>query len=221
MLVNTISFKVRGVTFNNEEGKDIQKEIKRILKEYKDNDYFDKLYGGYTNKEIKEMDLNVSEYEGYYFPAKLVGDKYKGEDCIKIYFKTYNDEYVHIGYAPKEELKNISEWLSKENIKVEGKLNVVGGKYKYVDICEEDYEEEEKIVTSELTYGIEIELNFYDDKVDPEYQKHIEQKENLKKQQEKGENYGKIIGIIVVSICIIGAIWLISSFFSFVNNIFE
>ena len=40
------------------------------------------------------MDLNVSEYEGYKFPAKLVGDEYNGEDCFKIYIKTYNDNYV-------------------------------------------------------------------------------------------------------------------------------
>ena len=58
MVVKTIEFNVAGVTFKNKEGKDIQKEIKRVLKEYKQNDYFDELYGGYTNKEIKEMDLD-------------------------------------------------------------------------------------------------------------------------------------------------------------------
>lgn len=35
MLVHTVNFKVAGVTFNNEEGKDIQKQIKKILNEYK------------------------------------------------------------------------------------------------------------------------------------------------------------------------------------------
>ena len=88
MLIHSISFKVKGTTFKNEENKDIQKEIKKVLKEYKENDYFDELYGGYTNKEIKEIDLNISEYEGYLFPAKLVGDEYNKEDCLKIYFKT-------------------------------------------------------------------------------------------------------------------------------------
>ena len=63
MLIHSISFKVKGTTFKNEENKDIQKEIKKVLKEYKENDYFDELYGGYTNKEIKEIDLNISEYE--------------------------------------------------------------------------------------------------------------------------------------------------------------
>ena len=141
MLVHKISFKVKGVTFRNEEGKDIQKEIKDILKEYKNNDFFDSLYGGYTNNDIKEMDLDVSEYEGYSFPAKLVGNEYEGEECIKIYFKTYNDNYIHVGYVPKNNLDEISEWITKEGIKTEGILEVTGGRYKHSEIIEEDYEE--------------------------------------------------------------------------------
>lgn len=168
MLINTISFNVKGVTFKNENNKDIQKEIKRVLKEYKDNDYFGELYGGYTNKEIMEMNLNVSEYEGYTFPAKLVGDEYNGEECLKIYMKTYNDEYVHIGYAPKKEIEDIATWLTKENIKVDGELCVVGGKYKHLEIYEEDYEEKERVAIRELTYGIQVNLNFYSDEINKE-----------------------------------------------------
>ena len=78
MLVHQITFRVKGVTFENEEDKDIQKGIKKILNEYKKNDFFGELYGGYTNKEIIEYDLNVSEYENVKLPAKLVGDEYNG-----------------------------------------------------------------------------------------------------------------------------------------------
>lgn len=162
MLLKRMVFKVAGVTFKNEDGKDIQKEIIKVLNEYKNNNYFDELYGGYTNPEIKEMDLNVCQYEGYKFPAKIVGDEYNGENCFKIYFKTYNDDYIHIGYAPKKNLEELTEWLTKENINVKGTLSIVGGKYKYCELYEEDYEEKEKVVTKELTYGIEIQLDFYD-----------------------------------------------------------
>lgn len=161
MLLHSIEFKVAGVTYENEEGRDIQKEIKKILNEYKRNDYFDELYDGYTNSEIKEMDLSVSEYEGWKFPAKIVGDEYKGEECFKIYFKTYNDEYVHIGYSPKYTIEELIEWLSKEDIKVDGTLEVIGGRYKYCELYEEDYKEKERIATKELTYGIKISLDFY------------------------------------------------------------
>lgn len=214
MLVHTISFKVKGVTFKNEEGKDIQKEIKNILKEYKHNDYFDKLYGSYTNKEIQEMDLNVSEYEGYYFPAKLVGDEYEGKDCIKIYFKTYNDNYIHIGYVPENDLETISEWITKEGIKTEGRLEVTGGRYKHLEIIEEDYEEKERIVTEELTYGLKIILNFYDDKIDSDY---------LKKQEEikRNINREKVIPYIIIGIISIPFIWLFYKIVSFLFWLFD
>lgn len=208
MLVHRIDFKVKGVTFKNEEGKDIQKEIKRILKDYKRNDYFDSLYGGYTNSEIKEMDLNVSEYEGETFPVQLVGDEYNNEECLKIYFKTYGDEYVHVGYAPKEKLAEISEWLSKEELKVDGKLEVVGGKYKHTEIYEEDYEEKERIVVEELTYGLEITLNFYDNKIDSDYLKRQEEtKKDIKKE--------KTIPYIIMGIICIPFIWILYKTFSF------
>lgn len=214
MLVHTIAFKVKGVTFKNEEGKDIQKGIKDILKEYKSNDYFDRLYGGYTNKDIKEMDLDISEYEGYSFPAKLVGDEYEGEDCIKIYFKTYNDDFIHVGYAPKENIDEISEWIIKEGIKTEGRLEVIGGKYKHSEIVEEDYEEKERIVTEELTYGLKITLNFYDDKKDSDY---------LKKQEriKRDINKEKAIPYIIIGIICMPFIWILYKIFSFFIRLFN
>lgn len=214
MLVHKISFKVKGVTFRNEEGKDIQKEIKDILKEYKNNDFFDSLYGGYTNNDIKEMDLDVSEYEGYSFPAKLVGNEYEGEECIKIYFKTYNDNYIHVGYVPKNNLDEISEWITKEGIKTEGILEVTGGRYKHSEIIEEDYEEKERIVTEELTYGLEITLNFYDDKIDNNY---------LKKQEKinKDINREKAIPYIIVGIICMPFIWILYKIFSFFIRLFN
>lgn len=214
MLVHTITFKIKGVTFKNEEGNDIQKEIKDILKEYKNNDYFDSLYDGYTNNDIKEMNLDVSEYEGYSFPAKLVGDEYKGEDRIKIYFKTYNDDYIHVGYAPKDNLNEISEWITKEGVKTEGRLEVTGGRYKHSEIIEENYEEKERIVTEELTYGLKIILNFYDDKIDSDY---------LKKQEEtkRDINREKAIPYIIIGIICIPFIWILYKIFSFFIWLFE
>lgn len=215
MLVKQISFKARGVTFQNEDNKDIQKEIKRILNEYKKNEYFDKLYGGYTNKEIIEMDLNVPEYDGYSFPAKLVGDEYNGEDCLKIYFKTYDDKYVHVGYAPKEKVNDIVEWISKKDLQIDGKLNIVGGKYKYAEVYEEDYEEKERVAKQELTYGIEITLSFYDSKIDPKYQ---EEQERIKK-VEREIKIGETIGQLVAAALIIGGIVGFVSIMSFISNL--
>ena len=217
MFLNSIKFKVAGVTFKNEEGKDVQKEIKRILNEYKKNDYFGELYGGYTNSEIKEMDLNVSEYEGYKFPAKIIGDEYSGESCFKIYFKTYNNEDVHIGYVPKEHLEELVEWLDKKNLQIKGTLEVIGGKYKYCELYEEDYEEKERVAIKELTYGIEISLDFFDNQIDPKY-------EQIKKEEKKiirQNKYMERLPYIVVGIISIPFIWIIYKVFSFIIWLFN
>ena len=187
------------------------------MKEYKNNDYFDKLYGGYTNKDIIEMDLNVSEYEGYSFPAKLVGDEYNGEDCLKVYFRTYNDEYVHVGYAPQEELEEIAEWITKKDIKIEGNLSIVGGKYKYLETYEEDYEEKERVAKEELTYGIEVTLNFYNNEVEPKVQKYQEEHEKAIKSIERSKTIEKIVSALFI----IGGIWIFSMIIAFINNLFS
>lgn len=214
MLIHSISFNVKGITLNNEEKKDIQKEIKRILKQYKDNDYFGELFGGYTNKEIKEMDLNVSEYEGYSFPAKLVGDEYAGKECLKIYLKTFDNKYVHIGYAPKENLSEITEWINKEGIKVEGKIEITGGKYKYSELYEEDYEEKERICTKTLIYGAEVTLNFYNNEIDYEKQK---KEEKLRRDIERQ----KMIPYLVIAIICLPVIWIFFKIISFFTSIFN
>ena len=57
-----MEFKVAGVTFENEDGKDIQKIIKTEIRKLKGAGEIGEKYEGYTNTEIKEMDLNVQEY---------------------------------------------------------------------------------------------------------------------------------------------------------------
>lgn len=212
MLVHRIDFKVKGVTFKNEDGKDIQKEIKRILKEYKSNNYFDALYGGYTNSEIKEMDLNVSEYEGEIFSVKLVRDKYNNEECLKVYFKTYNDEYVHVGYAPKNKLEEISEWLNKKDLKVDAKLEVVGGKYKHTEFYEEDYEEKERVVIEELTYGLEVALVFSDNQINQENKREKIEDDasyiNNEEEERKKQKANARIGLIVYPLVFISSFYM-------------
>lgn len=231
MLLHSIEFKVAGVTYENEEGRDIQKEIKKILNEYKRNDYFDELYDGYTNSEIKEMDLHVSEYEGCKFPAKIVGDEYKGEECFKIYFKTYNDEYVHIGYSPKDSIEELIEWLSKENIKVDGTLEIIGGKYKYCELYEEDYEEKERVATKELTYGIKILLKFYSknegnkkdeltevlDKLNKEQHNQDKSYVDKRKEIERQQNIGEIVQTIFWVLFIGVGMFIFVKIFSFID----
>lgn len=213
MVLHEINFKVKGVTFKNEEGNDIQKEIKSILKEYKDNEYFTEFYGGYTNKEIKEMDLNVNQYEGYTFPAKLVGDEYNEEDCIKIYLKTYNGSYIHVGYAPKEDIEELTEWFTKENINIDGNIEITGGRYKYCELYKEYYEEKERVVVKELTYGLEVNLVFSDNQT-------IQEENNIPKMQEQKTSIIKqlldIMPYIITAIISLPFIWIFCKIMGFI-----
>ena len=215
MLVHNMNFNVAGVTFKNEEGKDIQKEIKRIMNEYKKNDYFSEgLYNGYTNKEIKEYDLNVSEFEGYDFPAKFVGDEYEGQHCFKVYLKTYNEDYIHIGYIPKEHLDEAIEWFTK-GLNIIGTLKIVGGKYKHCEIVEEDYEEKEFVEIKELSYGAEVSLSFCDNQKE-------EITEKIVKEDKANFNSEKYIPHIIVTIIFIlvfvPVIWGCIKIYNFLFN---
>ncbi len=208
MLVHNMNFNVAGVTFKNEEGKDIQKEIKKTMNEYKKNEYFSEgLYNGYTNKEIKENDLNVSEFEGYDFPAKFVGDEFQGEPCFKVYLKSYDENYIHIGYIPKENLEEAIEWFTK-GLNVIGTLKIVGGKYKHCEIVEEDYEEKETIEIEELSYGAEVNLNFCDNLQDIKEEKGETKKKKGEIKYSESDKYFYLKLFFSIS-CIIFIIFMI------------
>lgn len=180
MLVDVLTFNVKGTTFKNEENEDIQKCIKRVLKEYKENDCIDKeeLYGGNSAKDIKEYGMNVSEYEGISFGGKIELSMFKNEPAFKVYISTYDgfDEffphrkeeksigsYKHIGYVPKEYINEILKyWNDPEITEYYVSISIVGGKYKH---CGTDDFGNDKIETTELTYGFEVELAFHDNKV--------------------------------------------------------
>lgn len=171
MIKKSMNFKAKGVTFKNEDNIDIQKGIKKVLREYKNDNYFDKedMYGGWTNKEIKEMDMNVSEYEGIHFDGEIKVDNFNNDDCIKVYIDTVNNEHFHIGYAPKENVAEIIECMNSEEISSYAVgINITGGKHKYCRTYEEDYKEKQEIETKELTYGFDIELVFHSE--DEEYE---------------------------------------------------
>lgn len=162
MLVKNIDFKVHGVTFDNEDGINIQDGIVKILNEYKKNDYFDELYCGYSKKEIIEMDLNVSEYEGYTFSGSIKEDIFENKKCYKVYLDTYHDFKFHIGYVPIELVNEISEWLSKEDLKLITNITITGGKCKHCVSTTENYEDIETVEITELAYGFKVELRFCD-----------------------------------------------------------
>ncbi len=178
MLLHKMFFKVNGVTFNNENDINIQDEIVKILREYKKNGFFDKFYCDYTKKEIIEMNLNVSEYEDYYFNGYIKEDLFDSKKCYKVYIECYDNSLFHIGYVPKEYMNELSEWINKKELKYNISITITGGKCKHCVYKTVDYEEIEDVEIVELTYGFNVDVRFYDDKINT-IEKDIETKKGL------------------------------------------
>lgn len=155
-----MEFKVKGVTFENEEGKNIQNLLKKELRELEKECLIEEKYEGYTNAEIKDMDLNVQEYSGVSFNIKLKEDTFENKLCVKVYIQKNNGEYIHVGYMPKKLLKEYEE-IKKNTMEIKGIAELTGGRYKHCSYYEEEYDEEYEdveIETIELDYGLLVKL---------------------------------------------------------------
>ena len=158
-------YKIAGVTFKNENKKDIQKEIKKILREYIAEGYIDKddMYLGYTNADIKDMALEVSQYEDIEFDAKIKEDFFDNKPCVKVYIKRADGvTYTHIGYIPKKykQIEEVLDILNNHEIK-STKLYVVGGNIKECEIeYDDEYKEHFYVETKSLDYGLRLFIEY-------------------------------------------------------------
>lgn len=158
-------YKIAGVTYENEEGKNIQTLIKKIINEYVKAEEItkDDMYLGYSNSEIKEFDLEVSQYEDIVFNAKIEEAVFDNKPCVKVYMQRADKEtYTHVGYIPNK-YNQIEEVLDimKNNQIIKVYLNVVGGKIKTCEIEEDDeYNEHYYIETSTLDYGLRLFIEY-------------------------------------------------------------
>lgn len=232
MFIDGISFKIKGINFENEDNVDIQKGIYKILKEYK-KEYIqsDELYDGNSNSDIKDCELTVSEFEGICFGGKIKRDIVEGKEVYKIYisknyyvneFHFYNiddmqeiddDNYFHIGYMYQKDKNELKKILSTKDVKeYRISLQLIGGKCKYYDSYNE------VIKTTEREYKAEA-IIFLDDGIkENKFNDKIEQPQNDDKTYNDIENDNatefdyktiKMLIILLAPIFILGIIILI------------
>lgn len=148
-----MEFKVKGTSYANEDGKPRQEIIQEVLNTFLENDYIEKgeLYGGNSNKDIEECDLNVSIYEDIPFPARLKKGTYETENCIEVYLLDYYNNEYKIGHSPKELVEEI--FNNMENDTVDVTANILGKKYKRYD-----WGEEKILIYTVGFYGILINM---------------------------------------------------------------
>lgn len=152
---NNITFKVAGVTFENDNDKEIQPLLRRIARQIaKDNEI--ESYSGYTNAEILEYMESISEFEdvecGDYIIFEKDPNNEFDKNAIKVIINLDGKNY-HIGHVPKKDNVKIGSLLDSES-ELDISANFVGGKIKEVEY---DFEKDKDVViTKELTLGLEI-----------------------------------------------------------------
>lgn len=155
-----ITFRVAGVTKENEKGQDIQNIIKQVANAYKREGILES-YSGYTNQEIIEGMYDMTEFEGQYVYdiIELVPepDNPYDKNAIKVYIKDANEKNHHIGYVKKTD--NVKLLHELKNNKLEKtSVEFIGGKIKRVDY---DWEKDKDVVVvDEITRGVEITVYF-------------------------------------------------------------
>lgn len=188
-----MEFKVKGTSYDNDDGKNRQKVIQEVINTYIDNEQIDKdeLYDGNTNKDIEEYGFSVSIYEGIDFPAKLKKSKFNNEDCIEVYLIDYYKKQNKIGYIPKELVHIVWDSVNEnEEIPVE----IVGGKYKEYDILED------KVVINDTElYGVRINYITDEEKAERErVEKETKQRQvELEKENKVKQKKDIIIELII------------------------
>lgn len=160
--MSNLTFRVTGVSYENETGKDIQKLLHKIGREIAEEKGIE-LYSGLSNSEILEYYDEVSEFEDVEFGEYIVFKKDPNNEydpnAIKVYIEL-DDELHHIGHVPRKYNKKIGKLLDSDLID-DIEATFTGGKIKKADY---DFEKDKDVVViKELTLGVEITVHYKDE----------------------------------------------------------
>lgn len=159
MLVKKMNFKVVPIE-QNEDGIMVQQGVESILNEYRTNGYCDKAYDGYSDNDIVDRKLYVTEYQGQEFRGYIEECYYQERKTYKVFMKDCKGECFHIGYVPFNRVNEVEEWLDNNKLEIKGNVFVIGGHAKYCTQTDNELKTEDK------PYSFEVELRFYDNKED-------------------------------------------------------
>lgn len=154
-------FDVVGVTFDNDQGINIQTVLKDLIREYKKLGELES-FDGMTNREIIKEYVNefgpegMSEFEGQYIynRVSLVPEPNNPHDknAIKVYLSGR-----HIGYVARTENVQLAELINTHNL-VRNTAEFTGGRHKWVR-----YDNDYFIEESNVTIGVSVTLTFRSD----------------------------------------------------------
>ena len=140
------SFRVVGVTKENDIGSSIPKLLEKYLEEHMLKTGGER-YDSMTNKEIEEWDIEVFEYQPAttYFELEPEPNNTYDKDAIKI----VHNKIGHVGYVPTDKTKEVKELLANDPL-IKGVIR--GGNFKYLDY------ETGKVEKDFINYNIVVEI---------------------------------------------------------------
>lgn len=151
------SFNVVGIYYDNPDGTSRRKILNQLVKDTRRNSYEYEFYCGYSNKEIIDdysspsdkiyelEDISISDIE-------LEPFEYEGSPAFYV-----NTEFGCVGCMPADDVQNFLKYSNVGEIQ-NIKAYITGGKYKFVDLEEDDnsYEMKEVVATDEDDYGVQV-----------------------------------------------------------------
>lgn len=151
------SFNVVGIYYDNPDGTSRRKILNQLVKDTRRNSYEYEFYRGYSNKEIIDdysspsdkiyelEDISISDIE-------LEPFEYEGSPAFYV-----NTEFGCVGCMPANDVENFLKYSNAGEIQ-DIYAYITGGKYKFVDLEEDDnsYEMKEVIATGEDDYGVKV-----------------------------------------------------------------
>lgn len=156
-IIEDLNFNVAGVTFNNDDGKNRQQILKKILNGYKNEGYFES-FNGYSNKDIKEFGLPVYEYDGFFLESlKFTETTYKNQLAYEVYLLDVNNKYHLVGFVPQNTVEELKFYLDNYNV-IGIAASFIGGRYKDIDYDDVNLDKEIVVIKDDLDIGVNIHI---------------------------------------------------------------
>lgn len=151
------SFNVVGIYYDNPDGTSRRKILNQLVKDTRRNSCNTDFYRGYSNKDIIDNYSSISD-KIYELEDISISDielepfEYKGSPAFYV-----NTEFGCIGCMPADDVQNFLKYSNAGKIQ-NIHAYITGGKYKFVDLEEDDnsYEMKEVVATGEDDYGVEV-----------------------------------------------------------------
>lgn len=144
---NMAEYKIHGISYENEDGHDIQKLLLKYVKEEFEDD---KLSAAEIKEEL-QYEEKVYVYPTMDINIDLIPTTFDGEPAVKVMAEISPCVYEQIGWIPKRQAAEVVGLLNNYNCEISGEL--IGGPYKYLD-------DDDRIASDSTQFGGRVYVSY-------------------------------------------------------------